>query len=165
MRGRKPKPTAMKLLSGTLQKCRTNKQEANAMKITKAPPPPKWFSSLAKKIYKDTTRQLLASKVLSPVDLQMLVTYCQEYANYMEIMQKFSPGKDGVAEEERVVITQTKNGRIQQVNPLLKIAQVSLEKAKSIGVEYGLTPSSRAKVKTIKEDEQDDFQKFLSNRA
>jgi len=165
MRGRKPKPTAMKLLSGTLQKCRTNKQEAKLQKITKAPPPPKWFSSLAKKIYKDTTRQLLASKVLSPVDLQMLVTYCQEYANYMEIMQKFSPGKGGHVEEERVVISHTKSGTIRQVNPLLKIAQASLEKAKSIGVEYGLTPSSRAKVKTVKDDEEDEVQKFLSNRA
>lgn len=165
MKGRKAKPTALKLLSGTAQPCRTNKQDMKSEKLQKAPPPPKWFSAIAKKIYKDTTRQLLASKVLTPSDLQMLVAYCQEYANYLEIMEKFQPDKEGNLKEERIVSTETKRGTFKQVNPLLKIAQSSLEKAKSIGVEFGLTPSSRSRVSPVKEQDEDDFVKFLKNRT
>jgi len=166
MKGRKPKPTAMKLLSGTAQPCRTNKKDLAMPVVTKVPPPPKWFTPLAKKIYKDTTRHLTAARVLNSVDLEMLIAYCSEYSNYLEIMQKFSPGKHGdPAEEERIIKTQTKQGMMQQVNPLFKMAQSSLEKAKAIGVEFGLTPSSRAKVNPIKQDEEDEFQSFLKHRA
>jgi len=164
-KGRKPKPTALKVLSGTDQPSRMNHKDLVMPTIQKAPPPPRWFSPMAKKIYKDTTRHLLAAKVLNSVDLEMLIAYCQEYANYLEIMEKFSPGKDGKPEEERVIISKTKQGTMHQVNPLLKIAQASLEKAKMIGVEYGLTPSSRAKVNPIKEQSEDPFTAFLKARA
>lgn len=166
MKGRKPKPTALKVLSGTAQPCRTNKKDLSMPVVTRVPPAPKWFSSLAKKIYKDTTRHLTAARVLNSVDLEMLIAYCQEYSNYLEIMQKFSPGKKGsAAEEDRIVRVQTRSGEVQQVNPLFKMAQSSLEKAKAIGVEFGLTPSSRAKVNPIKQDEEDEFQYFLKHRA
>lgn len=166
MKGRKPKPTALKVLSGTAQPCRINKKDLVSPVVTKVPSAPKWFTPLAKKIYRDTTHHLRAAKALNSVDLEMLVAYCNEYANYLEIMQKFARGKKGEEPEEpRVIIAKTKSGTIHQVNPLLKIAQSSLEKAKSIAVEYGLTPSSRAKVNPIKEDEQDEFQSYLSKRA
>ena len=160
MKGRKPKPTALKVLSGTAQPCRTNKKDLVMPVVSKVPPPPRWFSALAKKIYKDTTRHLTAAKVLNSVDLEMLVAYCQEYANYLEIMEQFSKGT-----EKQVIISTTKSGTMHQVNPLFKIAQASLEKARAIGVEYGLTPSSRAKVNPIKEEKEDEFGNFLSQRA
>ena len=165
MKGRKPKPTQLKVLSGTDQPCRINPNEAKSKPVDKVPSAPKWLSSLGKKIYKDTTRQLMASKVLTPVDLQMLITYCQEYANYIEIMMMFQPDKNGNVQQERVILTKTKQGTMHQVNPLIKIAQASLDKAKSIGVEYGLTPSSRSRVNQVKEDEQDEFTRFLKQRA
>jgi P27 family predicted phage terminase small subunit len=130
----------------------------------KAPPPPKWFSPLAKRIYKDTTRQLMSQKVMTSVDFELLVAYCQEYSTYLDIMKKFQPGKDGKSEEEMVITNATKNGTSHQVNPLFKIAQASLEKAKAIGVEFGLTPSSRSRVNPIKEEPKDQFTEFLKSR-
>lgn len=159
MKGRKPIPTALKVLKGTDQPCRVNKKDTSSPVVTKVPPPPRWFTKLGKKIYKDVTRQLAASKVLTPADLEMLVAYCQEYSTYLEIMEQFNTG-----DEDRVVTVATKAGISKQVNPLFKIAQASLEKAKSIGVEYGLTPSSRARVNPVKEQDEDPFQEFLKQK-
>lgn len=160
MKGRKPIPTALKVLKGTDQPCRTNKKDALSQVVSKVPPPPRWFTKLGKKIYKDVTRQLTASKVLTPADLEMLIAYCQEYSTYLEAMEQFNTGA-----EDRVISVETKAGTSKQVNPLFKIAQASLEKAKAIGVEYGLTPSSRARVNQVKEQEEDPFQQFLKMKS
>jgi P27 family predicted phage terminase small subunit len=159
MKGRKRTSTALKVLKGTNQPSRINQNEMPVIVITKIPHPPKWFSPLARKIYKDCTRTLMASRILSKVDLQLLVAYCHEYSNYLEIMEKFDTDI-----EEQIVTSITKSGSIKQINPLFKIAMASLDRAKIIGVEFGLTPSSRSKVNILFGNTQDPFQAFLSRR-
>lgn len=158
-KGRKAKPTALKKLSGTAQPCRVNKNEMTTTVITRIPPVPRWFTPLAKKVYRDTTQQLKASGVLQSVDLQMLIAYCHEYANYLDIQKKLDRG-----EEPQVIEVETKNGVSRQINPLVKIAQASLDRAKAIAVEYGFTPASRSKVDAGGKGDGDEFEDYLGRK-
>ena len=117
-RGRKPKPTALKVLEGNPGKRPLNDHE---------PIPPKgefkcpsWLLPEAKKEWKRLASSLEAMGVLTMADLTAFAGYCQAYARWKE------------AEE---FITQ--HGSIAQQN--LKIMQ-------SFCSDFGLTPATRARI-------------------
>lgn len=153
MKGRKPTPTALKELRGTDQPVRINKNEPKLEAISKMPPAPAWFSSTARKIYKTKSRELIAQGVMSALDIDMFLLYCNEYATYIETSEEIRniPLRAALSEANAEVYK-----RIRQQN------QQSWERAKSIAIEFGFTPSSRARVKTInKVAEQSEFEKLF----
>ncbi len=150
MKGRKPTPTALKVSRGTDQPARMNKNEMQPELISKMPPPPKWFSTLAKKIYRQKSKELIAQKIMSQLDIDMFVLYCNEYAVYIETSAEIRaiPYNASLGEASNEVYK-----RIRQQN------QQAWERAKSIAIEFGFTPSSRARVHKpeTNSDGDDDF--------
>ena len=81
-RGRKPKPTALKVLEGNPGKRPLNNKEPQPEK--KAPRCPSWLEPEAKKEWKRMAKTLEAIGVLTQVDKAAYAGYCQAYARWKE---------------------------------------------------------------------------------
>ena len=127
-RGRKPKPTALKVLEGNPGKRPLNDHE---------PIPPKgelkcpsWLLPEAKKEWKRLASSLEAMGVLTMADLTAFAGYCQAYARWKEAEEFIT---------QHGSIFKTPSGYVQQVQQNLKIMQ-------SFCSDFGLTPATRARI-------------------
>ncbi len=133
-RGRKPKPTALKLLEGNPGKRPLNVKEPKPEK--KAPRCPSWLELEAKKEWKRMSKTLETMGVLTQVDGAAFAGYCQAYARWKEAEEFLT--KHGT-------IFKTPSGYIQQV-PQVSIAQTYLKVMKDFCSEFGLTPAARTRI-------------------
>lgn len=143
-RGRKPKPTVLKLLEGNPGRRPLNQKEPQPEK--KAPRCPAWLAPEAKKEWRRMSRQMEKLGVLTQVDAAAFAGYCQAYARWKEAEEFIS--KHGT-------IFKTPSGYIQQV-PQVSIAQTYLKIMRDFCAEFGLTPSSRSRIITNAATESDD---------
>lgn len=134
VRGRKPKPTAIKELEGNPGKRPLNGHE---------PVPPKsaircpnWLEAEAKKEWKRLAPALEAMGVLTAVDITAFAGYCQAYARWKEAEEFIT---------QHGSIFQTPSGYVQQV-PQVSIAQQNLKIMQSFCSEFGLTPATRSRI-------------------
>lgn len=132
--GRRPRPTALKVLEGNPGKRKLNEHE---------PVPPKadtrypnWLMPEAKKEWKRLASSLKAMGVLTAADLTAFVGYCQAYARWREAEEFIT--KHGS-------IFKTPSGYVQQV-PQVSIAQQNLKIMQSFCTEFGLTPACRSRI-------------------
>lgn len=149
-KGRKPTPTAIKQLRGTVQPCRTNPKELVLDPVSKLPNAPRWFSVTAKTIYKTKGNQLKEIGVLTVLDLELFISFCREYADYL----------DTAAELEKIPLKAILDEKSEQVfRRMSKINRESWERAKSLAAEFGFSPSARAKFSrpNIENPEENDF--------
>ena len=133
-RGRKPKPTALKVLEGNPGKRPLNDHEPIPQKGELKCP--SWLLPEAKKEWKRLASSLEAMGVLTVADLTAFAGYCQAYARWKEAEEFIS--KHGP-------IFQTPSGYIQQV-PHVSIAQQNLKIMQSFCSDFGLTPATRARI-------------------
>ena len=133
-RGRKPKPTALKILEGNPGKRPLNPHE---------PIPPKgdlrcptWLMPEAKKEWKRLASSLEAMGVLTMADLTPFAGYCQAYARWREAEEFIT---------QQGSIFKTPSGYVQQI-PQVSIAQQNLKIMQSFCSEFGLTPATRARI-------------------
>lgn len=143
-RGRKPKPTALKVLEGNPGKRPLNEKEPQPEK--KAPRCPSWLEPEAKKEWKRMAKTLETIGVLTQVDKAAFAGYCQAYARWKEAEEFLS--KHGT-------IFKTPSGYIQQV-PQVSIAQTYLKVMKDFCSEFGLTPAARTRIQVDSAEGQED---------
>ena len=110
-RGRKPKPTAVKVLEGNPGKRQLNELEPKPEK--KAPKCPVWLDKEAKKEWRRISKQLEDLGILTEVDMAAFAGYCEAYSRWKEAEEFIS--KHGT-------IVKTPSGYWQQV-PQVSIAQ------------------------------------------
>ena len=133
-RGRKPKPTALKILEGNPGKRPLNENE---------PIPPKgnikcptWLLPEAKKEWKRMAKQLEHLGILTEIDMAAFAGYCQAYARWKEAEEFIT---------QHGTIVKTPSGYWQQV-PQVSIAQTYLKIMNKFAEQFGLTPSSRSRI-------------------
>lgn len=144
-KGRKPKPTALKLLEGNPGKRPLNVDEPKPKK--QAPSCPSWLEPEAKKEWKRMAKTLESIGILTEIDKAAFSGYCQAYARWREAEEFLT--KHGT-------IFKTPSGYIQQV-PQVSIAQTYLKVMKDFSSEFGLTPAARTRIQVnTTEVESDD---------
>ena len=133
-RGRKPKPTALKVLEGNPGKRRLNDNEPRPDK--KAPSCPKWLEG-----------------VLTEVDMAVFAGYCQAYARWKEAEEFIT---------QHGTIVRTPSGYWQTV-PQVSIAQTYLKIMNRFAEQFGLTPSSRSRIiaDNAKQNNADEMEALL----
>ena len=134
IRGRKTKPTALKVLEGNPGKRPLNDREPVPPKATLKCPA--WLLPEAKKEWKRLAPALEAMGVLTMADLTAFEGYCQAYARWKEAEEFIT---------RHGSIFQTPSGYVQQV-PQVSIAQQNLKIMQSFCSEFGLTPATRARI-------------------
>lgn len=143
-RGRKPKPTAIKVLEGNPGKRSINKSEPKPK--AKAPKCPTWLDDEAKKEWRRMSKQLEHLGILTEVDMAAFAGYCQAYARWKDAEEFIT--KHGT-------IVKTPSGYWQQV-PQVSIAQTYLKIMNRFCEQFGLTPSSRSRISADSANDTDD---------
>lgn len=148
-RGRKPTPTAIKVLEGNPGKRPLNANELKPKK--KAPRCPSWLEEEAKKEWKRLAKQMEQLGILTEIDMAAFAGYCQAYARWKEAEEFIS--KHGT-------IVKTPSGYWQQV-PQVSIAQTYLKIMNKFCEQFGLTPSSRSRIVSDNEVDATDEMELL----
>ena len=150
-RGRKPKPTAVKVLEGNPGKRPLNGLEPRPEK--RAPECPEWLTEEAKKEWERLAGNLENLGTLTELDRAAFAGYCQAYARWKEAEEFI---------EKHGTIVKTPSGYWQQV-PHVSIAQSNLKIMLKFCSEFGLTPSSRSRIIAgeTKEMETDEMEFLL----
>ncbi len=134
MRGRKPKPTRLKLVEGNPGKRPLNRHEPRPAPAI--PTCPAHLNPSAKAEWKRLACELQALGILSHLDRAVLAAYCQAWGRWVEAEE---------ALKKHGVVVRSPNGFPVQ-SPYLAIANKALEQMRSMLTEFGMSPSSRSRV-------------------
>ena len=134
MRGRKPKPTAVKIMEGNLGKRKIRGDEPKPP--GSLPDCPEHLSTEAKAEWHRIAKSLNVIGLLTQVDRATMAAYCQCWGRWVEAEQKLA---------ETPAILRTPAGYIQQ-SPWLSISNKQLELMARYMTELGLTPASRSRL-------------------
>ena len=146
MRGRRPKPTALRKLLGNPGKRPFNEREPQPM--PGEPEMPK-LSREAVAEWRRIVPLLLRIGVLTIVDGKALAGYCHAYARWVQAERDVR--RYGVTIREPVL----HNGEVLKGifrvkrNPAVSVPSDSLKPMKSFLVEFGLTPASRPRLASL----------------
>jgi P27 family predicted phage terminase small subunit len=134
MRGRKPKPTRLKVIEGNPGHRPINGREPRPPQSQ--PSCPAHLSPTAKAEWKRLAQTLNKIGILTQVDRAALAAYCQSYGRWVEAERKLA---------ETPVLLKTPAGYVQP-SPWLAIASKQLELMAKFMAELGLTPSARSRL-------------------
>ncbi|MCY0146815.1 phage terminase small subunit P27 family [Hoeflea sp. G2-23] len=134
MRGRKPKPTRLKLIEGNPGRRPVNGREPRPP--SEKPTCPAHLSPTAKAEWKRLAEVLNRIGLLTQIDRTVFAAYCQSYGRWVEAEKKLT---------ETPSILKTPAGYIQ-VSPWLTISNKQLELMAKFMTELGLTPSARSRL-------------------
>ena len=134
MRGRKPKPTRLKIIEGNPGKRPLRGNEPQPPRSQ--PTCPAHLSPTAKAEWKRLAQSLNKIGLLTQADRAALAAYCQSYGRWVEAERKLA---------ETPTLLKTPAGYVQ-ASPWLTISSKQLELMAKFMAELGLTPSSRSRL-------------------
>jgi P27 family predicted phage terminase small subunit len=151
MAGRKPKPAALKRLGGNPGK---RKIKAGPKFARALPACPEHLSTEAKAEWRRVSRELFDAGLLVRVDRAALAAYCQTWSRWVKAEKALAKGK----------LTFTTSIGYEGPNPMIAIANKAMAQMRAFMTEFGMTPSSRAKVTVHEEPEDDPFEAFVRQK-
>lgn len=135
MAGRRPTPTALKVLEGNPGKRPLNQREPKPQK--RAPRCPDWLEDEAKAEWARLSDAMERMGILTEMDMAAFASYCQSYARWKE------------AEEHLTIEGRTidggKDGKVV-ASPYVSIAQNYMKSMNRYASEFGLTPAARSRI-------------------
>ncbi|PCJ18014.1 MAG: phage terminase small subunit P27 family [Candidatus Cloacimonadota bacterium] len=150
--GRHKKPTNLKKLEGTYRKDRANDAEPQPDIVI--PKCPKILGREGKKEWKKITKHLESLQLISNLDETALMLYCRAYENYIQAEQNIN--------QEGNIATSEKG--VSYISTNAQLSAMYFKQMKTILVEFGMTPSARAKVQVQKQTSEDKFITYLKSK-
>ena len=151
-RGRRPKPTKLKILAGNPGKRPLNQREPKPR--ISLPQCPKELTDTAKREWRRIVKDLATLGILSRIDRAALAVYCAAWGRWIEAEEKL---------RQHGVIVKSPNG-FPVVSPYLAVANQSIKQMTRMVVEFGMTPSSRTGIEALPPPETDEEQVFFGPR-
>ena len=136
VRGRKPKPTVLKIREGNPGKRRLNDREPTPPEGLPDRPP--MLAGEAAAEWDRTVVVLHEMGLLTRADRSALAAYCTAYARWLQ-------AEEQVAKFGTIVKSPEKGFPMK--SPYLTVADQALETMRKFMVEFGLTPSSRSRIR------------------
>ena len=158
MRGRKPKPTYLKLLNGNPGKRALNEQEPKPEAAL--PTPPAELCEDAQLGWGRVAPLLHQLGTLCEIDRAALAAYCQAYGRWLKAERAIAVMADRDQLTSGLMIKTTNGNPIQ--NPLVGIANRAMVDMVRYAAEFGMTPSARSRIAKDPFDQgpQDSFAQF-----
>jgi P27 family predicted phage terminase small subunit len=156
MRGRKPKPTYLKLLNGNPGKRPLNEHEPQPERVI--PVAPTELSAEARLEWDRVVGELSRLGTLTVVDRAALAAYSQAYGRWIQAER----GIAQMAERDQLtsgLMIKTVNGNAIQ-NPLVGMANRAMADMVRYATEFGMTPSSRSRITGNTDPNQGSFDEF-----
>ena len=141
MRGRRPKPTRMKVLMGNPGKRRLNEDEPQPAPAI--PECPEELGPIARTEWNRLVAQLASLRILTHLDRAALAAYCGAYALWAE---------STAAIQQYGAMVKSPTGYPIQ-SPYVSIANRQTEIMMRIASEFGFTPASRSRISAPTERE------------
>jgi len=153
MRGRKPLPSNVVRLRGNPGKRRRN--DAEPRPATKVPPCPACLGDAARTEWKRLAKELAELGLLTGLDRGLLAAYCQAHALWVEAVSSI---------ERYGTMIKSPNGYPMQ-SPYVAVVNKQVEIMGRIAAEFGMTPSSRTRIRIGERPPEDPFEAFLQGRG
>ena len=134
MRGRKPTPTALRVLRGNPRKHPLNAREP--MPGPLALEAPAWLDPSAAAEWRRLAPLLGRLGVLTETDADALAAYCEAFTTWRQATQKVRQGGMVVVRPDGVAV----------VSPWVKVAQEAMTQLRALLIEFGMTPSARSRI-------------------
>jgi P27 family predicted phage terminase small subunit len=151
MAGRKPLPTHLKLVKGTARPHRINQAEPKP--AVAVPEPPAHLDERARARFSAMAEMLARHGVMTELDAAALARYAVVWCRWIEAEAEV---------KRRGPVVKTEAGNIIQ-NPFLSVANKCLLQMAQIESEFGMTPSSRSRIRMAKPaDQADPFEEYLN---
>ena len=149
MRGRKPTPTALKLLRNNPGRRPLNAREPKPPTVRSAPPA--YLTGAAATEWRRLAPELARLGLLTTIDRDALAAYCQTFARWREAEAEI---------KKRGMVLKGQNGG-PVLSPYVTVANRALVQLRAWLVEFGMTPSARSRVSTTASDQPaDPFAKY-----
>jgi P27 family predicted phage terminase small subunit len=115
------------------------------------PRPPEHLGDAEKEKWKALVKELHPLGLVTTIDKDSLAFYCVIYVRWLKAEKMV---------RDKGEIIKTAGGNIIQ-NPYLSIANRSLEQLNKLGAEFGMTPSSRSRIKADLVDPAEELERLL----
>ena len=148
MRGRRPKPTRLKVLTGNPGKRPLNKDEPKPEVV--APECPAELGPVARREWDRLVGELMSLRILTNLDRAALAAYCGAYAMWAEATESI---------QKYGSMVKSPTGYPVQ-SPYVSIANRQAEIMMRIASEFGFTPASRSRISTSSPDDEVPFDLF-----
>lgn len=135
-RGPAPKPTQLRILEGKAGHRPLNDREP--VYPVEVPPRPSFLDAVARTEWKRVVPALERLGLLTSVDRAALAAYCQAYSRWR---------KAEIEIQKHGLTSVTPLGFVQK-RPEVTIAKEAMALMRAFAAEFGMTPSSRSRVKT-----------------
>jgi len=155
--GRKPRPTHLKAVMGNPGKRPLNRDEPKP--TPNLPDPPDELNDDARIEWERISRELYQLGLLTSIDRAGLAAYCQAYGRWMiaERAVNEAASEDPIFHGLLVITT---HGNVIQ-NPMVGAANRAMADMMRYAVEFGLTPSSRSRVRAEGVKDEDKAEKYF----
>ena len=161
MAGRPPKPTALKLLEGNPGKRALNDREPKV--APGRPKRPTWLAVKARRHWHQAVQALEGMGVLTVADGPAVALLANALAEYIEAAREVEERgltfMDVRLDKEGTVISS-----VIRPNPATAVRADAWRRVNLMLQQFGLTASSRSKVKVEKPEEEDALEALLSRR-
>lgn len=141
-RGRPAKPIEFRLAEGNPSK-RKIPQELDLNTLEKYPKPPKRLGEHGRNEWEGIGKLLFEKKVLQSSDLRAFEAYCLSIDRYYRIVDRLNADFERWGDEALLILSPS---GIFKANPLLRLESDALNRMIALASEFGLSPSSRAKL-------------------
>lgn len=140
MKGRKPKPTALKRLAGNPGKRPLNDNEPEFTLITDIEPPT-WLSDKAIIMWETVMPELLRNKVLTVADIHNVEVFCMAYNRWRQAEDDIKVNGVTITNESTTI-----------KNPAVTVVNEATNQMMKFGALLGLDPSSRQRLSGAAKD-------------
>jgi P27 family predicted phage terminase small subunit len=148
VKGRKPTPTALKLLKGNPGKRPINRNEPKPS--PRAPGCPTWLAPEARAEWRRVVPALDKIGMLAKVDRAALTAYCETWATFVTAQRDLH--EHGLVLHIYEDLAVTDDGKTIKVqvratkNPSVMVARDAAAQIRAFCAEFGLTPSARSRM-------------------
>jgi P27 family predicted phage terminase small subunit len=159
----RPKPTRLRILEGNRSKTPLPKNEP--MPPVVAPACPAWVRGEAKREWTRMVAALLPLGMVTAIDGSALAHYCDLHAKAVGIAKEMARPQFRYLIEECDTMIDAAGAGAQVVkarpNPLVRMSLQLKQQLRLYLIEFGLTPSSRSRVKSAIPAERSKLERFL----
>ncbi len=141
--GRKPKPTALRLITGNPGHRPINRNEPKPKPVLL--PCPEFVQGEARKAWDKVAKKLHKVGLLTEIDDMALAILCQSWAEYLDAAAQL---------QETGMLVKSPNGYLM-MNPSLAILNQAVKKVRALLAEFGMTPGSRSRIHAAPAEEPD----------
>jgi P27 family predicted phage terminase small subunit len=142
MNGRKPKPTALRVVTGNAGHRPMPRNEPKPAESRSSPPA--FLSAEARTEWRRVIRALMVNGLMTALDRATLAAYCQAYGRWAQAEKALAKMAETDAKNYALLIKTTNGNAIQ--NPLVGTANKAAADMVRYAAEFGMSPAARARV-------------------